>query len=76
VKTRAALIAILCLGLFVAAVLVGQSLSGPEGAFIVWQLRLPRVLVGALVGLVLGLIGAMAREKKPKPDATSPSKPA
>jgi hypothetical protein len=32
------------------------------------------LLVGAVAGLVLGLIGAMAREKKP--DAPAPSKPA
>jgi len=59
VKARALLAVVTCLGLLLAAVLVGQRLSGPEGAFIVWQLRVPRVLVGALVGATLALVGAV-----------------
>ena len=58
-KARALLAVVTCLGLLLAAVLVGQRLSGPEGAFIVWQLRVPRVLVGALVGATLALVGAV-----------------
>jgi iron complex transport system permease protein len=71
VKTRAALIAVACLALLVTAVLVGQSLSGPEGAFIIWQLRLPRVLVGALVGATLALVGAVFQALFQNPLATS-----
>lgn len=61
----------LCLGLFVAAVLVGPSLSGSEGAFVVWQLRLPRVLVGALVGATLSLVGAVFQALFQNPLANS-----
>ena len=68
---RALLVAASCLGLFVAAVLVGPSLSGPEGAFVVWQLRLPRVLVGALVGATLSLVGAVFQALFQNPLATS-----
>jgi len=70
VKARTLLLALLCLGLFAAGVLGGQSLSGPEGAFIVWQLRLPRVLVGALVGGTLALVGAVFQALFQNPLAT------
>ncbi|NUU27984.1 iron ABC transporter permease [Curtobacterium albidum] len=43
----------------VVRALVGVE-DGPEG-FIVTTLRLPRVLVGALVGLVLGVAGALTQ---------------
>lgn len=36
-----------------------ESLSGPRGGFVLTQLRIPRVLVGALVGTTLGLVGAV-----------------
>ena len=48
----------LSLALTAAAVLVGPALSGAQGSFILWQLRVPRVLVGGLVGGTLGLVGA------------------
>ncbi len=44
--------------LLALATLVGPSLQGERGEFIFWQLRLPRVLVGALVGCTLSLAGA------------------
>jgi iron complex transport system permease protein len=59
-----------CLGLFGAALFAGQSLSGPQGSFIVWQLRLPRVLVGALVGATLALVGAVFQALFHNPLAT------
>lgn len=37
---------------------VGPRFSGPTGDFVLLQLRLPRLLVGALVGATLGLSGA------------------
>ncbi len=37
---------------------VGPSLSGDSGEFVLLQLRLPRLLVGALVGATLGIAGA------------------
>ncbi len=45
-------------GLVLASVLIGPSLAGPEGDFILWQLRVPRALAGLLVGSTLGLVGA------------------
>ncbi|HEV8549619.1 MAG TPA: iron chelate uptake ABC transporter family permease subunit, partial [Polyangiaceae bacterium] len=57
--TRRALgLALSSLALTALAVLVGPRLEGAQGAFILWQLRVPRVLVGALVGGTLGLVGA------------------
>ncbi len=41
-----------------SAVLVGPDLGGDAGRFVVWQLRVPRMLVGVLVGAMLGLVGA------------------
>ncbi len=38
---------------------VGPSLEGARGAFIFWNLRVPRVIVGALAGGTLGLVGAV-----------------
>lgn len=57
--------------LLAASVFLGQSLSGPEGAFIVWQLRVPRALVGALVGATLALVGAVFQALFQNPLATS-----
>src|SRR3954465_4410171 len=57
--------------LVLAAVLVGPRLEGAEGEFIVWQLRLPRVLVGALVGATLALVGAVFQALFQNPLATS-----
>jgi iron complex transport system permease protein len=48
----------LSLALTTLSVLVGPPLDGAQGDFILWQLRVPRMLVGALVGGTLGLVGA------------------
>jgi iron complex transport system permease protein len=58
VTRRALVLALSSLALTALAVLVGPRLEGEQGAFILWQLRVPRVLVGALVGGSLGLVGA------------------
>jgi iron complex transport system permease protein len=58
VSARIGALALLSLALMIGAVLIGPSLSGAQGEFILWQLRVPRVLVGALVGGTLGLVGA------------------
>jgi len=71
VKLRVVLIVIACLALLVAAVFVGPDLSGTQGEFIVWQLRLPRVLVGVLVGGTLALVGAVFQALFQNPLATS-----
>ncbi len=44
--------------LLALATVVGAPLGGERGEFIFWQLRLPRALVGALVGSTLALAGA------------------
>jgi ABC-type Fe3+-siderophore transport system permease subunit len=42
-----------------AVAFIGPSLEGERGQFIFWQLRVPRVLVGCLVGGTLALVGAV-----------------
>jgi len=38
---------------------LGEGLEGETGAFVFWDLRVPRALLGCLVGAVLGLTGAV-----------------
>jgi len=71
VKRRAILLIAACVALLVAAVLVGPDLTGAQGQFIVWQLRVPRVLVGMLVGATLALVGAVFQALFQNPLATS-----
>jgi iron complex transport system permease protein len=58
----------------VAAVLIspwiGASLSEEHGAFVLWNLRLPRVALGVLVGASLGLTGAAFQAVLENPLAT------
>lgn len=70
-KLRALLIIAGCVLLVLAAVLLGPKLDGAQGQFIVWQLRVPRVLVGMLVGATLGLVGAVFQALFQNPLATS-----
>ncbi len=70
-KLRAAMLIALCVLLLVAAVLIGPELTGAQGQFIVWQLRVPRVLVGMLVGATLSLVGAVFQALFQNPLATS-----
>lgn len=70
-KLRALLLLFSCASLVLAAVLIGPELRGSEGAFIVWQLRVPRVLVGMLVGGTLALVGAVFQALFQNPLATS-----
>ena len=56
---RAALIVALALALLAVATFVGPSIEGPHADFVLWQLRVPRVLAGAVVGGTLGLVGAV-----------------
>ena len=58
-KLRIFLLLAVCAAMLMAAVLAGPRLSGSEGTFIVWQLRVPRVLIGMLVGATLALVGAV-----------------
>jgi iron complex transport system permease protein len=55
---RTAILSMACIALVFVSPFLGSL--GPEEAqdFIFWQLRIPRTIVGALVGLNLGLTGA------------------
>jgi iron complex transport system permease protein len=55
---RSLLVALACFALVALSVWIGPSLGGPEGSFVLWQLRVPRALAGLLVGSTLGLTGA------------------
>lgn len=55
---KLALVVFVVLGLCAAAVFVGPPLTGAQAEFVLWQLRVPRVLAGVLVGSTLGLVGA------------------
>jgi iron complex transport system permease protein len=46
------------LAVMALSLLVGPSLAGPHADFVLFELRLPRLLVGALVGAALSLAGA------------------
>jgi len=70
-KWRALALVTACVGLLLAAVLVGPQLGGAQGQFIVWQLRVPRVLVGLCVGGTLALVGAVFQALFQNPLATS-----
>ncbi|MFZ5889854.1 MAG: FecCD family ABC transporter permease [Myxococcota bacterium] len=47
-----------CLLATLGTVFVGPSLGGPHSEFVLYQLRVPRMLVGALAGSALALAGA------------------
>lgn len=49
---------------------LGPSLVGEEGGFILWELRIPRALMGALVGATLGMTGAVYQTVFKNPLAT------
>jgi len=59
VKGRIVALVVVCLLVIAGAAFVGATLSGPRGDFIFWQLRVPRVLVGVMVGGTLALTGAV-----------------
>lgn len=51
--------AVACTMLLLVVPFIGPSLNVASGDFILWQLRVPRLLVGVLVGGTLGLSGAV-----------------
>lgn len=55
---RGWLLALAALLVAALSLYVGPSLSGERADFVLFQLRLPRLLVGALVGATLGIAGA------------------
>jgi iron complex transport system permease protein len=60
----------LSLALLALATLVGPSLEGVRGEFVLFELRIPRVAVGALVGGTLALAGACFQTLFANPLAT------
>ena len=59
IRRRVALVVLVSLLLLGLSPFVGGGLDGSVGTFVLWQLRLPRALVGALVGATLSLAGAV-----------------
>lgn len=57
-KTRVLLVVAISLALALGSLFVGAPLAGPNASFIFWELRVPRLLVGALAGSALALAGA------------------
>lgn len=57
-NARVFVLAIVSLAVLVACVFVGPALPEAHARFVLLELRIPRVLVGALVGTALGLSGA------------------
>lgn len=55
---RVALIVLACLGLCAIAPFLGPSLGADQAEFVLWQLRIPRLLVAMMAGSVLSLTGA------------------
>jgi len=53
------LLAVVALGIGAGALFIGPVLEGERAAFVLLELRLPRVLAGALVGATLSLVGAV-----------------
>jgi iron complex transport system permease protein len=58
VKRRAFALATVCVVITLASVFVGPALEGPHSDFVLRELRVPRMLVGALAGSALALSGA------------------
>jgi iron complex transport system permease protein len=58
------------LALIALAPFLGPELSGATGDFILWQLRVPRVLAGVVVGAMLALAGAVFQAVFANPLAT------
>lgn len=57
-KAKIAILCALSLAVLALSPFVGAPLEGEQGRFILWQLRVPRALMAALVGGVLSLVGA------------------
>ena len=69
-KTRVFTLVLAAVLLLALSAFVGPSLAGARGEFIFWQLRVPRVVVGAMVGATLALSGAVFQALFANPLAT------
>lgn len=67
---RSAGLVVLSLAVLMLAPLSGPELSASTGEFVLWQLRVPRMLAGALVGAMLALAGAVFQAVFANPLAT------
>lgn len=67
---RLALVCLVAVAVVAAMPFVGVSVSAEAWPFVLGQLRVPRVLVGALVGAVLGVVGAVFQTVFHNPLAT------
>ena len=67
---REVLISIVCVAILALAPFVGDSLEGPTGDFVLRELRIPRVLMAALVGATLSVVGAAYQTVLANPLAT------
>jgi iron complex transport system permease protein len=56
--TRVVVMVVVCALVIFGSPFVGEALAGAQGDFILWQLRVPRMLMGALAGGALSLVGA------------------
>ena len=61
---------IVCVAMLAVSPWMGGDLAGEHGHFILLQLRVPRVLLGAIVGAMLGLTGAVYQALFDNPLAT------
>lgn len=59
-----------CLAIIGLAPFIGASLDGPTGDFVLRELRVPRVLMAALVGATLSIVGAAYQTVLANPLAT------
>lgn len=55
---RTALLVAVSVGVMLSSLFAGTALEGPHASFLLWQLRVPRLLMGVLVGSTLSLSGA------------------
>jgi iron complex transport system permease protein len=69
-KRRRWLIIFVALAVIAVAPLIGRRFSDEAAEFVFWQLRVPRVLVAALVGATLSLVGAVYQTLFSNPLAT------
>lgn len=69
-NVRIALTALTCVTILCAAPWMGAPLHAEHGDFVLMELRIPRVLLGAIVGAMLGLTGAVYQAVFDNPLAT------
>lgn len=67
---RTALVIAVAFALTAATPWIGPELHADTASFVFWQLRVPRTLVGVLVGSTLGLVGAVFQTLFGNPLAT------